>query len=147
MSQTIQNAKQFSGVNDYTWELHRAWMVGYLSCKYRAQIEQFDAEVIGRHLYIDNGGISINGATREQLLKFLKIFGGDWDKNINDYYKDKMDYVQKIDDGVCEYMLEATQVEPPAACQIVEEMVEEPAQPARVVLKKRIVCPSSEVKQ
>lgn len=118
-----------------------AFYCGYFCARYEEQITAFNA-LSNRSVSVDSDGIRLNGATRQEVLDFLKIFGGKWNKTPSEYYKDKIDYTQAIetpfDSEYQTFSLQVSQAEPPPSCVIeeYEELV-----PAQVVKKKRMVCP------
>jgi len=127
---------------DYGYRLSSAFKAGFFAAIHRESIQQFHAVYPEMVLNIDGNGISFCGGDREQVLAFLKAFGGDWEKAPEDYYPDKIKYTRKIqcDELEMEYTIEAGQAPPPPSCRIeeTEEFV-----PASVRKVRKIVCPKT----
>lgn len=139
---------------------------------YQEQIEKFFELCPETELEVNAVGITLSYCEdRATLMKFLQCFGGEWEKQINDYDKTKMDYVQTVlhplrdkskdfetEETVNEetgevtskqvpyeyqrkFTISARSVTPPPSCKIVEEEVEIPA---RKEIRKKIVCNEKE---
>lgn len=131
---------------------------------YSSELDRLGEECPDVNVAVTGHSIILHRPEREQMLKFLLIFGGEWKKEVNDYNKDRMDYVQEIphplrdqtqdtirDEENEGQMVEnkfqrkfsfiVSQVEPPPSCKIVEEEVDVPA---RKEMRKRIVCNEEE---
>jgi len=126
--------------NDLTCFTEQAFDTGFAMGYFAKQIQQFEEESNCDKLSCSSG-INLQGATRDELMLFLKIFGGKWNKEVNSYYPDKIDYSQNIQhpfipDSVV--TIQATQAEPPPSCKIVE--VEELV-PASIRKVRKMVCP------
>jgi hypothetical protein len=114
-----------------------SFRAGFLAAKHEQEINRFDEAFPDKVLVISSTGIELNHATRKELMAFLTAFRGNWQKEVEEYYPDKMRYFQKITNGDFSYELKAGCVPPPPSCKIVEEEVDVPA---RKEIKKRIVC-------
>lgn len=80
--------------------------------------------------------LQIQTPTRQDLMRVLKAFPGKWDKSVGE--KDAtLDYTLHRDGEPDIYCKSAP---PPPSCQIVEEVVDIPAQPARRELRKVVKC-------
>ena len=130
---------------DMGWNIRNAFNEGVILGLYHKQIEQFANENNGREVSIRGNEIELNKATRIELLSFIRIFGGTWKKQVEDYQKDKIRYSQEVEnpfyeDGKIE--LKATEAEPPPTCVIeeVEELV-----PASVRKVRKMRCTPPEV--
>lgn len=84
--------------------------------------------------------VDFNNPNRQQILEIIKAFPGTWRKSINDWEKERMDYVrdEKDDSGVT---LRIYAGDLPPCCKLVEEWVDVPAQPATRQLRKVVKCP------
>ena len=116
-----------------------SFLAGYCLAKHESEVTAFYEKQPDLELSFSSAGIVLEGATREQLTDFLLSFGGNWNKEINDYYPDKMNYRRdiRLENGIA-YSIKATEVTPPDSCKIVE--VEEDV-PATKRMVKKIVCP------
>lgn len=139
---TLEEYKQYYESYDVGHHSKEAFYTGYFIAKYEAQINEFHGMERSRSLTIDANGIELSGAKRQDVLDFLKIFGGKWNKTPNEFYKDTIDYTQNLElpfeERYYDFRLKASQAEPPPSC-IIEEYEE--LVPAQVVKKKRMVCP------
>ncbi len=86
---------------------------------------------------IDYCGISFQNCERDEVLAVMKAFGGKWDKSPH-YSGQGIDYTQWLYDY--KRRLEISNAKPPASCQVVEEEVEIPAQPARMEKRFKLQC-------
>lgn len=141
---------------------------------YQEQIELFLALEPDADLTVTGSSITLDSSERPVLMKFLQCFGGNWEKKVNDYYKDKMDYVQthlhplrdkskdfEEEESVNEETGEVTTKQvpsqyqqkltisvvgttPPPSCKIVEEEVEIPS---RKEMRKRVICDQDKEKE
>lgn len=73
-------------------------------------------------------------AVTVDLISHLKA--GKWEKEISNV-DGKIDYINKT---MCPLKLRIYAAEPPGSCKIVEIPVEIPAQPARIEMRKKVVC-------
>jgi hypothetical protein len=126
--------------NDLTCFTEQAFDTGFAMGFFAKQIQQFEEESNCNKLSCSSG-INLRGATRDELMLFLKIFGGKWNKEVNTYYPDKIDYHQTIPHPfiVNDFItIKATMAEPPPSCKIVEveEMV-----PGSIRKVRKMVCP------
>lgn len=78
--------------------------------------------------------IDFDRLTRQQVVEVIKAIGGKWSKTPDE---DGTINYETVIDGVKFRMWRG---EPPPNCKIVEEIVEEPAQPARLVTRRKLVC-------
>jgi hypothetical protein len=117
--------------------LRASFIAGFLTCLHKQDITNFHEKCPDKELSIRSDGIEINHADRKELVAFLTSFGGDWQKEVEDYYPDKMRYFRKCEVDGFTYELKAGCVPPPPSCKIVEEEVEVPAHKET---KKKIVC-------
>lgn len=99
----------------------------------REQIER-----LGIVPFAYNGQMDFNNPTRSQILEIIKAFPGKWQKSVCAAEPTKMDYTREIPG---EMTLRIWGGELPPCCQLVEEWVDVPAQPATRVLKKVVKCP------
>jgi hypothetical protein len=89
----------------------------------------------------DRGGffydkqIDFDRLTHEQVISVIKALGGKWDKTPDDV-GDRINYQTTIN-GIT---IRMWQGEPPPNCKIVEYCEEVPAQPARMVTKRKLQC-------
>ena len=118
------------------YECKRAFVTGWLLAKFEEQLKQLpDARID-----FNNYGIECRPKTREEAVLMLQIFGGRWTKELNEHYKDKINYKQVINNPFDEdWTLEVNEAPPPASCRIeeVEELV-----PASVRKVRKMVCPT-----
>lgn len=115
---------------------------GVVFAIYHAQITQFLEQFPDANLDIDGSDITLNGGERDQLLVFLKLFGGKWSKQADEYHKDKIQYMQEIPIPFLEsylIVIVAKEQAPPPSCQIIE--VEELV-PASVRKIRKLKCPT-----
>lgn len=126
------------GTYDVSHLFRNGFRVGFLCSRFEQQLTQLEEAEIEVEIGAD--GITATGLERDKLTKFLLIFGGDWKKEVEDYYPDKMKYTQDLAEipGLGVFSIRASQVPPPPSCVIVEEEVEVPASKKLV---KRIKCP------
>ena len=122
---------------DVGWATRNAWESGFTTAKFEQELAAFELLEPDIEVSINGFEVKINNPERSVLYNFLKTFGGDWEKTVNDWDKTKMDYTQKRD----LFTLQVIAVTPPPACQIVEEDVVIPAQPERIEKRKVIKCP------
>ena len=81
-------------------------------------------------------GIDFDNLKREQVLLVIKVLAvGKWEKSPN-YSGTTLDY-SNVQDG---FNIRIWGAEPPASCQLIEEEYEEPAQPAKISKRFRLVC-------
>lgn len=130
---------------DVRYKLNSCMKTGILIGMFLDKITSFEAQT-KRQLNIESGSIFLQKATREELLIFIKIFGGKWNKTVEDYYPDKIRYSQTIPNPLPNRKFDSmlifvSEAEPPASCQIVE--VDEPY-PAGVRKTKKIICKQAE---
>lgn len=78
--------------------------------------------------------IDFDRLTHPQVVEVIKAVGGKWSKTPDE--GGSINY-ETVIDGV---RLRMWRGEPPPNCKIVEELVEEPAQPARMVTRRKLVC-------
>ena len=78
--------------------------------------------------------IDFDKLTHPQVVEVIKAVGGKWSKTPDE--GGTINYETTIE-GI---KLRMWRGEPPPNCKIVEELVEEPAQPARMVTRRRLVC-------
>ena len=126
--------------NDLTYFTEQAFDSGFVLGYFFKQIQQFEEETNCDKISISSN-VNLQSATREELLTFLKIFGGKWEKEVNTYRPDTIDYLQKIPHPFLagNYIyIKATQALPPPSCKIVE--VEELV-PASIRKVRKMVCP------
>lgn len=165
--QTIESILNQITQCDMSYSLRNAADAAVVLHLYREPIEKFLALEPELNLSVSGSAITLEYAERPALMKFLQCFGGDWEKQVNDYDKTKMDYVQthlhplrdktkdfEEEEAVNEETGEVTTktvpykyqrkltisvvaVMPPPSCVIVEEEIEVPA---RKELRKRVVC-------
>jgi len=117
--------------------------IGWLCAKFEAELNALHEAEIDVEVDIDQ--IIARNLDRDKLMVFIQIFGGKWDKKVEDFYPDKIRYEQEIaipENFRTGFKIIAAQVPPPPSCRIVEEEV---LVPARVEKRKRIVCPKEEV--
>lgn len=121
---------------------------------FRAAIEQFSRENPYEGLTFGYDKIEHLTDERHVTTSFLRAFGGEWKKEPNTYYPDKIDYVQKIphpfktappaeegEEPNKQPMFTIVCSSPPPPSCIVEEYEEEV--PATKIKRKRVVCPQS----
>lgn len=112
---------------------------------YKDQLTYFHERYPDLDLDVRYNSITLrHTGNRDIVLWFLQVFGGTWQKEVNDYQRDKMDYIQEIQHPFIpgykfRFVVEATT--PPPSCQIVE--VDEVV-PEHIVKRKKIVCPKAE---
>ena len=119
------------------YTLRNERIAGFLAAKHEEEINKFNELCPDKELVISNAGIELSWATREQLVAFLTSFGGEWKKDAEEYYPDKMRYFQEKEIGKHKYTIKAGCVPPPPSCKIVEEEVIVPEHKEK---KKKIVC-------
>lgn len=73
-------------------------------------------------------------AVTVDLISHIKA--GKWDKELS-YVDGKIDYSNTT---MCPLKLRIYAAEPPGSCKIIETPVEIPAQPARIEMRKKVVC-------
>lgn len=132
---------------DFSYHVRSQVRQAIILYKYREQIESLYSQFPEINIEVSSSELRLSSPSREELTAWLLAFGGDWEKKVNDWQKDKMDYIQKVPHPVKEYEgdnldLVACAVEPPPACKIIEEEVEVPA---RKEMRRRIVCPGAEI--
>ena len=147
MKNIVQATFEYATPQSLNYYIKSAYLVGYIVSKYEDKINSWHDLYPASELSVERAGITLHSPERDVLMAFIKHFGGDYEKHVNSYERDKMDYVQqhKIITGPNDYDYEtycimAASVEPPAACKIVEEEVIVPEQKKMV---RKIVCPSS----
>lgn len=142
--------KAFNQVKNYeTYDVgylrSSAFREGFLAGKFEVQINTFYELQPDIELNLNCNTIFLSGVNnRTILMDFLRAFGGKWEKSVNEYSKNKMDYIQEVlSDNGEKYYFKAIAVNPPPACRIVEEEVDVPEQiiPAHKKIRNRIVCP------
>ena len=122
---------------NFGYMLREQRLTGALLKRFEIQIDAFSDLFPDKELTVDAYSITLNHPEREEMLAFIKCFGGDWEKTVAEYDNTKINYEQKIDDRTS---LKVCYCAPPPSCKIVEEEVEVPAQEARKEMRKRIVC-------
>jgi hypothetical protein len=81
--------------------------------------------------------LDFNYPGRETTVTLIAhIKAGKWDKTLSGA-NGKIDYVNKT---LCPLELRIYAADPPGSCKIVEIPEEVPAQPARIVIRKKVVC-------
>lgn len=150
MKNIIEKTLSTALAHDINHNLKSAYLLGYVTAKYEAKINIWNENYAKNQLDVSSTGITLYNPDRDILMEFIKHFGGDFEKSVTSYQLDKMNYVQphKLITGDNDYDYEtyhirATNVEPPAACKIIEEEVIIPEHKKMV---RKIVCPSSEAK-
>lgn len=114
---------------------------------YQRQIEELEEKCPKIKWEITPTSLFIVGANRNELMTFLQVFGGEWKKEIEDYYPDKMRYVREeehpfdLDEINAKIKVGASQVDPPPSCKVEDYEV---IVPERKEIRKRIVCPKPE---
>lgn len=84
-------------------------------------------------------GLDFDNLKREQVLLVIKVLAlGKWNKSPN-YNGKSLDYSHTTEDGV---FIRLYAAQPPQSCQLIEEEYEEPAQPAQMKKRFKIVCKS-----
>lgn len=129
---------------DIGYHVQKAAVVGALVTRYETEINLFHDRYPDKYLTIDTFSLELQGGNREMLTHFLQCFGGTWKKELEDYYPDKIKYVQEVEHPVykvSKLCISARQAEPPPSCQIVEVEEDVPAHKRKV---KKIVCPQTE---
>jgi hypothetical protein len=125
--------EQTKGRIDY--EKRMSFVTGWLIAKYDDILENLPGEWI-----IYYNGIDCRPSSREECIQQLQAFGGKWDKEPEEYYKDKIRYSRSIEHNLgsaFNLFIVISQAPPPASCRIeeVEELV-----PASVRKVKKMVC-------
>ena len=129
---TIRENKTKQNIN---WELNNAFISGWLCAKFEQEIQQIPDDC---NIALAYDGITIYPTTRENCVTVLQIFGGKWNKEVEEYYKDKIKYSRSIENIFENDMkIVISQAPPPPSCRIeeVEELV-----PASVRKVKKMVC-------
>jgi hypothetical protein len=124
------------------WRLRSSFVSGYITAKYEVELNQFMEKHPEVSIDVSFSGITAICKTREILADFLLIFGGKWDKKINDYDTTLVDYSQQVTIGEGKtIMLLAASAPLPPSCHVeeVEELI--PAQTRKV---KKIICGKGE---
>lgn len=80
--------------------------------------------------------IDFDNLSHDDVIKVVKAIGGKWDKTISSGAGDRVDY-KTSKNGIS---IRCYQGEPPPNCRVEEVMETIPAQPERVVTKKKLVC-------
>lgn len=78
--------------------------------------------------------IDFNELNHDDVIKVIKHIGGKWDKTPSD--GGTINYETKVGDR----KIRCWNGQPPPNCKIVEVIEEVPAQPARMVTRKKLVC-------
>lgn len=114
---------------------------------YRGQADENDAAAVWMEehgdklegIECDHYGsfLNVKTPTREVLMRVLKAFPGKWKKSVNTEGKGTLDYSLFSEGNL---VINCVSAPPPPSCQIVEEMVDIPAQPARRELRKVVKC-------
>jgi hypothetical protein len=86
-------------------------------------------------------GLEFQNCERTEAFAVMKAFGGKWDKSPN-YTGQGIDYDQWFPNGDNPYgaRITVSNAKPPPSCQVVEEIVGVPAQPARFEKKYKLQC-------
>jgi len=136
----IERIVESAEMGDISWMVRNAFRTGLLLGRYEQKLDEYGKAFPDVAVNVDGPSISAYPQTREELTKFLEVFGGDWEKSVESWRPDKMQYSQKV--VVCGVELRVQAVsDPPPSCQIVEEEVEIPARREK---RRRIVCPQPE---
>ena len=117
--------------------LRHSFFSGFLAATHEQEIAKFHESFPDRCLNITSSEIGISNATRPELIAFLTSFGGNWIKEVEEYYPDKMRYIQNREVDSHKYTLKAGCVPPPPSCKIVNEEV---TIPEHKEIKMKIVC-------
>lgn len=80
--------------------------------------------------------IDFDGLSHEKVIEVIQAVGGKWDKTPNGSEPDRIDY-KTTKNGIT---IRCYQGEPPPNCKIEEVLETIPAQPERVVTRKKLVC-------
>lgn len=123
------------------YSIRRSFKEGFNRGYFQAKVEEFE-RVVGKpgRISFECGDITLEKATREEVLAFVRIFGGRWNKTVSVYDESKLNYIQQLphpaiqDDYIT---LKASECEPPPSCRIVEETV---TVPAHTEVVKKVVC-------
>jgi len=106
-----------------------------LQAQLKVILEQPDLEKLELNAsLIGTNRIDFDNLSHEDVIKVIQVIGGKWDKrpgdNANVHYETKKN-------GITYYCYNGA---PPPNCKIVEVLEEIPAQPARMVTKRKLVC-------
>jgi len=80
-------------------------------------------------------GIDFDNLTHPQTINVIKAFGGDWEKTPSGS-EAKIDYERQVNGK----RIRVWGGEPPPNCKLVDVIETIPAQPERVVTRKKLVC-------
>lgn len=80
--------------------------------------------------------IDFDNLPHDKVIEVIQAVGGKWDKTINSYSGDRIDY-KTVKNGIT---IRCYQGEPPPNCKIEDVLEVVPAQPERTVTKKKLVC-------
>ena len=145
MNKLTQDTLKAFKTYDIGYLMEARFRMGIVAGLFNNEITSFEVDNPNANIQLECDGVKLIGGTREQLSSFLRIFGnGGWKKEVHDYYPDKMNYYREMPHPLLEnstLRIEATQVTPPPSCKVEEYEVEEPA---KKVMKRRIVCNQEE---
>lgn len=140
---TINDYRKEYTAYDVGYQMDKSFRAGYFCARFEKEINQFnELPDTNSYVTVDGEGVHLNRGSRADVLGFIKIFGGRWNKTPNKYNPEKIDYRQEVETPFTtehsKFLIEASQAEPPPSCVIeeYEELV-----PERMVKKKRMVCP------
>lgn len=128
------------------WRLENAFMEGLIIGVFKNEIAAFEAQCPDKRIEIDGRKLYIEGATREELMVFIKIFGGTWKKEVEGYAPDKIRYSREIENPYYpnyRFKLEASDCPPPPSC-VIEEVEELVPASVRKVRKMRCTPPEAD---
>ena len=80
--------------------------------------------------------IDFDHLEHDQVVKVIQAIGGKWNKNLGSV-EGTIDYTTTTESG---QLLRCYAGKPPPNCKIIDVLEEVPAQPARTVMRKKLVC-------
>ena len=122
------------------YALRNSFNAGFIAAKFEEQINQFAELHPDIELTIDGDSIQLSRPTQQEKLDFIKCFGGDWEKEVEDYDKTRLKYIQEVKLGERTVTLKIGYATPPPSCEIIEEDVLVPATEAHYEKKRVLKC-------
>ena len=122
----------------YSWHLKNVFRQGYFNAIYEKEVAALQEKFPNLRVEVDAEGVEIFPETREELMFGIQLFSGDFEKTVNDYCKDKIDYCKTLNaEHAPIHRIIFKSVTPPDSCKVIE--VEELV-PASVRKVKKLFC-------